>query len=350
MDFEELTKIFTPLTLTESISLIKTEEPFVLKSRLGRNTQNMLDELCVYEVEEGSYNLAPVGFPNDPPSNVNITYKRTPYAITPPQIYMKDRVTASEINKVRNAAQNSINMSLQDKESAYNQLIGNKQKGLLRLVDRRIEWFFAQALKGKVDYTSETGRTFRHDYNLPKPVDIAGEYWNKTPEPGNPIHQLRHMSKQFKTLNNQLAPDLIIMGGAAGDAFLNNPHVESWMKSPGVQLFQNQTTLAKGEAVPLGVLQGAELFEYSATYENDKGKAVPYLEEDCVYMTHSSLWRLFYGAINDFDAGNPPLVVASLFSKMKTSQDGKVMDIFVESHPLPILVNNLGVIKAKVVD
>ena len=35
---------------------------------------------------------------------------------------------------------------------------------------------------------------------------------------------------------------------------------------------------------------------------------------------------------------------------MKTSQDGKVMDIFVESHPLPVLVNNLGVIRAKVVD
>ena len=350
MDFEELTKVFTPLTLTESISRIKTDEPFVLKSRLGHNVQNMLDELCVYEVEEGSYHLAPLGFPNDPPSNVNIAHKRTPYAVTPPQIYMKDRVTASEINKIRNAAQNSINMSLQDKESAYNQLIGIKQKGLLRLVDRRIEWFFAQALRGKVDYVSETGRTFKHDYNLAKPVDFGGEYWNKKPEPSNPIHQLRHLAKHFKTINNQLAPDLIIMGGAAGDAFLNNPHVEGWMKSPGVQLFQNQTTLAKGEAVPIGVLQGAELFEYSATFENERGKAMPYIEEDYVYMTHSSLWRLFYGAINDFDAGNPPLVVGSMFSKMKISQDGKVLDIFLESHPLPVLINNLGVVKAKVVD
>ena len=39
-----------------------------------------------------------------------------------------------------------------------------------------------------------------------------------------------------------------------------------------------------------------------------------------------------------------------VFSKMKISQDGKAMDIFVESHPLPVLVNNLGVVKAKVVD
>ena len=350
MDFDEILREFTPTTLTEAISLIKSDEPFVLKNRLGRNTQNMLDEVCVFEVEEGSYNLAPVGFPSDPASNVNIAFKRTPYAVTPPQIYLKDRVTASELNKVRSAAQNPINMSLQDKEAAYNKLIGNKQKGLLRLIDRRIEWLFAQALKGKVDYTSETGRVFRHDYNLPKAVDIGGEYWNKMPEPGNPIHQLRHLAKHFKTLNNQLAPDLIIMGGAAGDAFMDNPHVEGWMKSPGVQLFQNQTTLAKGEATAIGVLQGAELFEYSATYENERGKAMPYIEEDYVYMTNSTLWRLFYGAINDFDAGNPPLLLGSLFSKMKVGQDGKAMDLFVESHPMPALITNLGVVKAKVVD
>ena len=120
------------------------------------------------------------------------------------------------------------------------------------------------------------------------------------------------------------------------------------MKSPGVQLFQNQTPLAKGEAAPIGRLQGAELFEYSATYENEKGKAVPYLEEDYVYMTNSTLWRLFYGAISDFDAGNPPLVARDIFSKMKTTEDGKALDIFVESHPLPVIVSNLGVVKAKV--
>ena len=138
------------------------------------------------------------------------------------------------------------------------------------------------------------------------------------------------------------------MGGRAGDAFLNNEHVESWMKSPGVQLFENKAELAKGEAVAIGILQGAELFEYSATYENEKGKPVPYLDDDAVYLTNSTLWRLFYGAISDFDAGNPPLVARDIFSKMKVSEDGKAMDIFVESHPLPVIVSNLGVVKAKV--
>lgn len=349
MDFDisEILSSLSPLTLTTAISLIKTDEPLILKSRLGKNVQTMRDDACVFEVEEGSYNLAPVGFPNDPPSLVNISRKRKRYSVVPPQIYLRDRITASEINKIRLASQNPINMTSQDKATAYDNTVNIKQTGLRRLVDRRIEWFFAQALGGKIDYKSDEGRAFTFDYNLPAPVKV-GDMWDSSTKPGNPIHQLRALAKDFKSLNNQLAPDLIIMGSKAGDAFMNSQFVEEWMKSPGVQLFQNKTNLAKGEATPIGILQGAELFEYSATYEDSKGKATPYLDENYVYLTNSTLWRLFYGAISDFDAGNPPLVARDIFSKMKASEDGKAMDIFVESHPLPVIVSNLGVVKAKV--
>lgn len=346
-DLTELLGQLTPLTLTTAINNIKTNEPFVLKSRLGKQVQRMTDEACVFEVEEGSYSLAPVGFPNDPPSLVNISRKRKRYSVVPPQIFLRDRITASEITRIRTASQNPINMTVQDKSSAFNELIAVKQTGLRRLVDRRVEWFFAQALKGEIDYVSEEGREFSHDYGLPAAAKMSGnETWDKT---GNPIHQLRALAKAFKAQNNQLAPDLIIMGGKAGDAFMNNEHVEGWMKSPGVQLFQNKTDLAKGEAVPIGILQGAELFEYSATYEDNNGRATPYLDDEYVYLTNSTLWRLFYGAISDFDAGNPPLVARDIFSKLKISEDGKAMDIYVESHPLPVIVSNLGVVKAKVV-
>lgn len=350
MDFNEMLAKFSPLTLTESVKLMKGTEPLLLTERLGKNVVNSLDETCVFEVEEGHYHLAPMGYSGDPAHNVNIARSVKPYALTPPQIFLRDKITASDVNKARMAAQNPINMSAQDKEAAYNKLVGDKQQGLNRLIDRRIEWFFAQTLRGKVSYTSETGRTFEHDFKLPAAVNINNEFWNKPADPGNPIHQLRHLAKHFKRINNQLSPDLILLGGAAGDAFMNNPHVEGWLKSPGVQIFQSRTDLAKGEAVPIGVLQGSELFEYSSTYEDNKGKAVPYIEDDYVYMTNSSLWRLYYGAINDFDAGNPPLVLGSRFSKMKVSEDGKVLNIFVESHPLPVVVSNLCVVKAKVVD
>lgn len=349
-DFEEILNEFTPYTLTESISLIKEKEPLILKTKLGKRVQEMVDEVCVFEVEEGSYNLAPVGYPNDPASNINISHKRTPYAITPPQIFLRDRITASEINKARVAGMNPINMRRQDKATAYDKIVANKQQGLRKLIDRRIEWFFAQALKGKIDYTSDTGRVFSFDYKLPKAIELGGNAWDKVTEPGNPIHDLRALAKHYRSINNQLAPDLIILGGKAGDAFMNNPHVEEWLKRPDTQLIQLQTDLAKGEATPIARIQGAELFEYSATYENEKGKATPYIDEDYIYLTNSTLWRLFYGAINDFDAGNPPLVTGAYFSKMKQSEDGKVMNIFAESHPMPVIVSNLGVVKAKVTE
>ena len=348
MELQDLLEAFTPLTLTEAINLIKTNEPFTLTSRLGKQRVNMLDETCIFEVEEGSYNLAPVTYSGDPASEVNISRKMRRYAVTPPQIFLKDRITASEINQIRMAAQNPINMTSQDKSSAFDNRIAIKQQGLKRLIDRRTEWFFAQALNGKIDYKNDEGREFTHDYKFPSATVgtiAAADYWDKT---GNPIHHLRQLAKTFRTLNNQLTPDLIIMGGKAADAFLANEHVEGWMKSPGVQLFQARQELARSEAAPIGTLEGAELFEYSATYENDKGKATPYISDNYVYLTNSTLWRLFYGAINDFDAGNPPLVARDIFSKMKYSQDGKCLDIYAESHPLPVIVSNLGVVKAQV--
>lgn len=175
MDFEEMLAKFSPLTLTESVSLMKGSEPFLLTDRLGKRVVNSLDETCVFEVEEGSYNLAPMGYSGDPAYNVNIARSVKSYALTPPQIFMKDRLTASDVNKARMAAQNPINMTMQDKDAAYNKLIGDKQQGLNRLIDRRIEWLFAQVLRGKVSYTSETGRVFEHDFKLPKAVDIHND-------------------------------------------------------------------------------------------------------------------------------------------------------------------------------
>ena len=349
MNFADILTEYGPITLTESVRKIKTE-PFVLTSRLGKNVIPSTDETCVFEVEEGTYNLAPVGYSGDPATNVNISRRRRAYTVTPPQIFLKDRITAREIVSAREIGQNPINMTAGDKDSAFMNRIAIKQQGLIRLVDRRVEWMFAQAMHGKINYVSETGRAFEIDYKLPRPItNIAAgaDAWNRD---GDPLDQLRLLGKEFKRINNQLEPDLIIMGSNAGDKFMSNESVKDWRKSAGDRPFRNTTPLGQSEAQPLGNLEGSDLFEYSATYENDKGNETPYLEPDYVYLTSSSLWRLYYGAIMDFDAGNPPLVAGSLFSKMKVSEDGKAMDLYVESHPLPVVVSNTAVIRAKVVD
>ena len=348
VNFADILTEYGPVALTEAVRKIKNE-PFVLTARLGKNVVPSTDETCVFEVGEGTYNLAPVGYSGDPANNVNISRRRKAYTVTPPQIFLKDRITAREAVSARDIGQNPINMTSGDKDSAFMQRIAIKQQGLMRLIDRRIEWMFAQAMHGKINYVSETGRAFEIDYKLPKPVSVANgaNAWNRD---GDPLDQLRLLAKEFKRVNNQLEPDLIIFGSNAGDHFMSNESVKEWRKSAGDRPFRSEAPLGKSEAQPLGNLEGSDLFEYSATYENDKGAETPYLEPDCVYLTSSSLWRLYYGAIMDFDAGNPPLVAGSVFSKMKVSGDGKAMDLYVESHPLPVVVSNTAVVRAKVVD
>ena len=68
MDFEEILAMFCPKALLESVNLMKGTEPLLLTNRLRKNEVNSLDEICVFEVEEGSYNLAPMGYSGDPAS------------------------------------------------------------------------------------------------------------------------------------------------------------------------------------------------------------------------------------------------------------------------------------------
>lgn len=353
MTNEEIQALFTPHVLTTSARNIEEEiarnDPLLLTGRLGRNVEAQATNTVTFEIEEATYNLAPLSYIGDPAINVNIGRSRIPYTVTPPQIFLKDMMTAIELEHIRMVGQNPINMTSADKGAAYNQIIGIKQQGLNRLIDRRVEWLFAQVMRGKIDYTSELGRKFTFDFKLPNPVNIGTDYWNNT-EPGNPIKHLRLLAKQFMSINNQIAPDFIVMGSAAADAFINNPVVEKWMQSQGQQIYQSRAALAGGNAQVIGNLLGADLYEYNASYQDNKGKAQPYLEDDYVYMTNSNLWRLYYGAIYDYDAGNPPIVVGNRFSKMKGTEDGKAMNIFVESHPLPVVFSNSAVLKAKVVN
>ena len=44
-DLSEILSTLSPLTLTTAIENIKTDEPLILKSRLGKNVQTMLDDV-----------------------------------------------------------------------------------------------------------------------------------------------------------------------------------------------------------------------------------------------------------------------------------------------------------------
>jgi hypothetical protein len=268
--------------------------------------------------------------------------------ITPPQIYLEDQITARDVMNIRIAGMNPINVDRGDQAQVYEKFLADKQSNLTRLIDRRIEWMYAQVLRGGLNYQPANGRKVVIDYGFNALNEfVCPATWDVST--AEPIEQLAGMAKYFKTLNNQISPDFIVMGGNAGDAFQRNKSVKDWMRSPGQQLYVDRTPLAKGESQPLGVIKGAEIHEYSSTYQDAGLNAVSYIDPDTVYMTYTAHWRILFGAIGDFDAGgDAPIIVGERASKLIRDPSGKKIFLIVESHPLVYPVSTTCVVRMKV--
>jgi hypothetical protein len=346
-DLADLIKDFTVTTLTETVRNIKTQEPLLLTQRLGRNRINSNTPTCVFDVETTTYQLAEMGYDGDPATQVRLMHSVEEKTITPPQIYLEDQITAREIMNIRTAGMNPINISTADQSTVYEKFLADKQSGLTRLIDRRLEWMYAQGLRGILNYQPPTGRRVVVDYGFTALNEFTcPATWDV--DTADPIEQLAGMAKYFKTLNNQISPDFIVMGGNAGDAFQKNKTVKDWQKSPGQQLYFDRTPLGKGETQSLGVIKGAEIQEYSSTYQDSGLNAVSYIDPDTVYMTYTAHWRTLFGAIADFDAGDPPIIVGERASKLIRDPSGKKISLIVESHPLVYPVSTVCVVRMKV--
>jgi hypothetical protein len=345
--YEELLKDFSVLTLTESVRDIKTQEPLFLTQRLGRNRTSSNTSVCVFDVETTTYQLAEMGYDGDPASQVRIAHTVEEKTMTPPQIYLEDQITAREIMNIRTAGQNPINFTRADQSTVYEKFLADKQSGMTKLIDRRLEWMYAQVLKGVLDYQPPAGRKVHVDYGFTAQNEFTcpATWENAT---ADPIEQLAAMAKYFRYINNEMTPDLILLGGDAGDAFQRNQTVKDWQKSPGQQLYVDRTSLGKGESQSIGVLKGADLHEYSSTYEAPGGVRTPYIDSKYVYMTYTAQWRTIFGAIADFDAGDPPIIVGERASKLIRDPSGKKISLIVESHPLVYPVNINCVVRMKV--
>jgi hypothetical protein len=347
MEFEDLIKNFKVTTLTETVRNIKPQEPLLLSQHLGRIRFNSNTATCVFDVETTTYQLAELGYDGDPATEVRTMHSVEEKTITPPQIYLEDQITARDVMNIRIAGMNPINVTRNDQSTVYEKFLADKQSGLTKLIDRRLEWMYAQVLRGRLDYQPPKGRKVVVDYGFGPINEFAcpATWDNATAEP---IEQLAGMAKYFKTLNNQISPDFIVMGGNAGDAFQMNKSVKDWQKSPGQQLYFDRTPLGKGETQSLGVIKGAEIQEYSSTYQDSGLNAVSYIDPDTVYMTYTAHWRTIFGAIGDFDAGDPPIIVGERASKLIRDQSGKKISLVVESHPLVYPVSTTCVVRMKV--
>ena len=348
--------LYTPATLTHSINRIKPENLFLTKV-LGQGTSiKAPTEAAMFDVEHGRRDMAPMGHNGDPAAKVDLAEGYKTYTVVPPQIFLEDKIKASEVASRRMAGQSPLTVGSGNSDgvvAAFNDMIAKKQQNLKRAISRRVEWMFSQILgTGKIEYMEDSnGRPFSLDFGVPAGNKFTiSEKWDASSNAGDPIVQFPQLQRTFAEQNG-VNPTVILAGRGAADAFRGNPNVKSWLKSAGVQMLQISQGNKEDLVTPIAQIPGVgTMVEYSATYPADgTGVATPYIPEDCVILTHPSLWQMHYGAISDFDLGENPLAMVELYSKIKVSPDGKTKSLFAESHPLPVLTSDTGIMVVKVI-
>lgn len=344
----ELLDQYTPITLTHAVERIKPEALYLSRT-LGTKAPIMAaTEQALFDVVVGRYDLAPMGNPGDPAAIVNYSDGVKTYTVTPPQIFLRDPVKASDVASFRMAGQSPLIVGGGNADpvlAALDDFIARKQKNLVKAIERREEWLWSQVLTtGKIAYTNpETKRAIALDFGVPSDnIFSANPLWSST---ADPIMDLQTWVRLYAKLNG-VVPTNIIMGSEAADAFRNNAKVQGWLKSAGIQLLQIQMGVSPDLVFPIANIPGiGQLVEYAATYPADgTGTATPFIPAKAIVLTNPVVWQMHYGAVVDFDLGANPVAMVRRYSKLKTASDGKSKDLFVESHPLPVLEQSTGIL------
>jgi len=344
--------LYTPQVLTEAVNHIIPETFFLTKTLDTGAPYLPGTESLMFDVVTHRRDLAPMGHNGDPAVRVDYGGGFKTYTVTPPQIYLEDQVLASAVAARRMAGQSPVTIGLGGVDAvttAINTHIAELQQNMVDAIARRIEWLWAQAATtGKIEYTDSAGRAFVVDYGVPESaIFTASAKWDASSSPGDPILQLQQWQRAYAKVNG-VKPTVFILGESAADAFRGSKAVEGWLKSAGAQLLQIQVGANEDLVTTVASIPGVgTLVEYGGVYPSG-GATQPFIPADKLLMTHPKFWRMGYGAIFDFDLGAAPVGARAWFSKMKDSADGKSKRLYVESHPLPILQRDTGIMVVKV--
>jgi len=347
---DELLSLYTPQTLTHAVNKIKPENLYLTKTLDKKAPIFSPTETVMFDVTEGRRDLAPMGHPGDPAVRVDMAETFKTYSVTAPQIFMEDPVKAADVAGRRMAGQSPITVGTNANPvlSAFNQYVAQKQKNMVDSIARRIEWMWVQLITtGKIDYTGPNGRRFKVEYgwntnlcNLTASAPWDGAAANQ----GDPLLQLQQWRRDYATMNG-FNPSVWILGTAAADAFKANANVKAWLRSPAVQYMQANIGNNADLVTPVANIPGVgQLVEHSAVLPNDIRAGVSAaIPENVLIITSPEVFQMHYGAIYDFDLPGSPLAMVPRFSKMKDAHDGKTKSLFVESHPLPVMLYDTGV-------
>jgi len=351
--------MYTPQVLSSVLDLVEKPSRWLTRQFLdGAETVLQATEEVMYDVVSNTYKMAPLQYNGDPAQYMDFKRKLETKVVSPAQIFLKQDITARDIQQIRMAGQSPIFTSdaaaSDGMKAAFDEYVANKQADMLESVANRMEWMMAQIITapGAITYTNpESNRSFAIDYGVPDGNTItSADKWDG--DDADPIYQLKKWQQTYTKMNGFPATHFLV-GEDAADAFFLNENVRDYFKfNTGSVRSMADITLEKREddVYHVGWVKGAgDLWFYNGQYIDDQDDVeYDFLSSKYLYMFNPRAIKAHYGAVLDTNQENP-IIRTKMYSKIYKPEDGKSWILSLESHPLIVLYHNTAVMKIQVV-
>lgn len=334
--------IYSYRTLTTSINNLESLPSLILDVVFKNKNQNYSETLDIDIESAGEFKkLAPFVAPMQG-GKVIKKLGYTTKSVKFPRIRVKKQMSAHELLKTRELGSSIYvgdNTSVEDSKM---QKIAREQGHLKAIVQRRIEWMAACALKGQIDYTSDD-LAFSIDFAMPsehKPTLSGDEVWGGSS--ADIITNIREYKTKILQATNQTA-DVALIGTTALDKLLADEKVQKLLDNRAISA--GQIDLHQGSYV--GRLCGVDIYECAEQYIDDSGSAQNMIDPEAfVLIASNARFTQEFGLIEDLEA--EAQVGMEFFSKMWNEKDPSAAWLLAESNPLPVVYQPEAVVYATV--
>lgn len=332
--------IYSYRTLTTSINNLETMPSLILDVVFNQKNQNYADTLDIDIESAGEFKkLAPFVAPMQG-GKVIKKLGYTTKSVKFPRIRVKKQLSAHDLLKARELGTSIYVGEESNVEDRKMQKVAREQGHLKTIISRRVEWMAAQALKGKIEYTSDD-LAFEIDFAMPaehKPTLAGDDVWGGVSS--DIITNIRSWKTKILQATNQTA-DVALIGSTALDKVLADADVQKLLDNRN--LMAGQIDLHQGSYV--GRLCGVDIYECCEQYIDEDGVAQDMIDPEAfVLIASGAKFTQEFGLIEDLEADAQ--VGMEFFSKMWNEKDPSFAWLLAESNPLPVVYQPEAVVYA----
>lgn len=321
--------VFHYRTLTAAINQIKPLPRLIYNTLLKNRVITFADERVEFDLEESSVNIVPFSDRTQPSVSIQAKdYKH--YEIKPPSIKLSDTI---EFSKAWTERLPGDSMASGIPGDVLRRKIARSQKLMKDRIYNTIEYMAASILlTGAFSYDGRT--KFEFDFGIPSGYKDVTANWADTTT-ANPIEDIRGW-KSLIGKSTGFNADIAFIHPDVVNVLLANELVLKYLDNRRM----NVGTLEMGSEY-IGRLAGVDLYEFNETVTDFSGSSYNLQgTTDKFILTSREAWKMLYAA--SFVEEGP--VTAEVFSDSWVEKDPRGRVISAESHPLPIISHNTGIV------